>query len=131
MIYNAGTGARARTWSTAQGPGTGFSGDGATQGVQPPPRSSSSPAPPTPSWEWKEGRLLAYELILKFLLTNHTHYLFPTALVEKARAASSDHYRIQGSSHVPRRLKVPQSQHAMVTPGKGCELLWLPWLMWW
>jgi hypothetical protein len=28
-------------------------------------------------WEWKEGRLLAYELIFKFLLSNHTHYTFP------------------------------------------------------
>ncbi|KAJ7369479.1 hypothetical protein OS493_038717 [Desmophyllum pertusum] len=30
------------------------------------------------SWEWREGRLLAYELILKFLITNHIHYVFPT-----------------------------------------------------
>lgn len=31
----------------------------------------------TESWEWREGRLLAYELILKFLIANHIHYTFP------------------------------------------------------
>lgn len=33
------------------------------------------------TWEWLEGRLLAYELILKFALTNHVHYLFPPTLL--------------------------------------------------
>ena len=42
------------------------------------------------SWEWKEGRLLAYELILKFLLTNHVHYVFPTALVGKAQSQTAN-----------------------------------------
>ena len=28
-------------------------------------------------WEWREGRMLAYELILKFVITNHIHYTFP------------------------------------------------------
>lgn len=43
------------------------------------------------SWEWREGRLLAYELILKFLITNHIHYVFPTYVlpVSKASASSS------------------------------------------
>ncbi|XP_071958433.1 uncharacterized protein [Antedon mediterranea] len=30
------------------------------------------------SWEWREGRLFAYELIIKFLIVNHIHYLFPS-----------------------------------------------------
>ncbi|KAI8504645.1 hypothetical protein Bbelb_177630 [Branchiostoma belcheri] len=30
------------------------------------------------TWEWREGRLFAYELILRFLVTNHIHYLFPS-----------------------------------------------------
>jgi hypothetical protein len=29
-------------------------------------------------WEWKEGRLLAYELVLNGLLNNHTSSIFPT-----------------------------------------------------
>ena len=28
------------------------------------------------AWEWREGRLLAYELILKFLIKNHWLYTF-------------------------------------------------------
>ncbi len=42
---------------------------------------SSRTLQPSDSWEWREGRLLAYELILKFLVTNHIHYLFPTFLM--------------------------------------------------
>ena len=30
------------------------------------------------TWEWREGRLFAYELILKFLIANHIHYVFPS-----------------------------------------------------
>ena len=30
------------------------------------------------AWEWKEGRLLAYELVLNGLLNNHTAVLFPS-----------------------------------------------------
>lgn len=33
------------------------------------------------SWQWREGRLLAYELILKFLLVNQAHYVFPSTLL--------------------------------------------------
>jgi hypothetical protein len=33
--------------------------------------------PNSNSWEWKEGRLLSYELILKFMVSNHIHYFFP------------------------------------------------------
>lgn len=33
------------------------------------------------SWECREGRLLAYELLLRFLITNHAHYLLPTMLL--------------------------------------------------
>ena len=46
------------------------------------------------SWEWREGRLLAYELILKFLITNHIHYVFPAFVLpvskNKASSASVD-----------------------------------------
>jgi hypothetical protein len=27
------------------------------------------------TWEWKEGRFFAYELILKFMLSNYSHYV--------------------------------------------------------
>ncbi|CAB4014275.1 uncharacterized protein LOC113682722 isoform X2, partial [Paramuricea clavata] len=30
------------------------------------------------TWEWREGRLFAYELILKYLIANHIHYVFPS-----------------------------------------------------
>lgn len=32
-------------------------------------------------WEQREGRLLAYELVLRYLIVNHVHYLFPDALL--------------------------------------------------
>lgn len=41
-----------------------------------PPSSLQSISAP-PSWEWKEGRLLAYELVFRFLLANHVHYTQP------------------------------------------------------
>ena len=31
------------------------------------------------AWQWREGRLLAYELILQFLVKNHLLYTFGTA----------------------------------------------------
>jgi hypothetical protein len=33
------------------------------------------------TWQAKEGRLLAYDLILSFLISNHQHYLFPSMLI--------------------------------------------------
>ena len=36
---------------------------------------------PADTWEWREGRLLTYELILKFFITNHVHYLMPASLL--------------------------------------------------
>ena len=38
------------------------------------------------AWEWREGRLFAYELILKLLITNHIHYLFPSFVLPTAHA---------------------------------------------
>ena len=43
----------------------------------------------TESWEWREGRLLAYELILKFLITNHIHYTFPAYTLTRSIQARS------------------------------------------
>ena len=31
---------------------------------------------PSESWEYREGRMLSYELILKYLITNHSMYTF-------------------------------------------------------
>jgi len=31
------------------------------------------------AWQWREGRLLAYELLLQFLIKNHLLYTFGTA----------------------------------------------------
>ncbi|XP_041455254.1 uncharacterized protein LOC121408020 isoform X2 [Lytechinus variegatus] len=45
------------------------------------------------AWEWREGRLFAYELIMKFLIVNHIHYLFPTFAMQPMKfngAASTD-----------------------------------------
>lgn len=30
------------------------------------------------SWEWREGRFLVYEFILKFFITNYIYYVFLT-----------------------------------------------------
>ena len=70
------------------------------------------------SWEWKEGRLFAYELILKFLLTNHVHYLFPTSLVGKARAIAGKANR--ASAHATRRLSLDRgSTGSILGSGAG------------
>jgi hypothetical protein len=37
--------------------------------------SSSSENCTTHSWQWKEGRMLAYELILNYIALNHRHYI--------------------------------------------------------
>jgi hypothetical protein len=55
------------------------------------PDNSSKPSENlvSQSWEWREGRLLAYELILKFLIANHIHYLFPTFALPRSNASAS------------------------------------------
>lgn len=58
----------------------------------------------TTRWEWKEGRLLALELVLKFLINNHIHYIFPFS-PRRGTAPSSQ------SSPVD---KVPVPQNFMV-----------------
>ena len=50
---------------------------------------------------------LRYELILKFVLTNHVHYLFPTSLVGKARAIAGKANR--ASAHATRRLSLDRA----------------------
>ncbi|XP_071494032.1 uncharacterized protein [Diadema antillarum] len=45
------------------------------------------------AWEWREGRLFAYELIIKFLIVNHIHYLYPSFAMPPLKfngAASTD-----------------------------------------
>ena len=51
--------------------------------------SSSADFLMSESWEWREGRLLAYELILKFLITNHIHYVFPAFVLPVSKAAAT------------------------------------------
>ena len=51
----------------------------------------------TELWEWREGRLLAYELILKYLITNHIHYTFPAYTLTRAvvsRHSFSERYLV-------------------------------------
>ena len=52
-------------------------------------------------WEWKEGRLLAYELVLNGLLNNHTSSIFPTL----------------HSALSPRTLPSPILLHSPASPG--------------
>lgn len=52
-------------------------------------------------WEWKEGRLLAYELVLNGLLNNHTSSIFPTL----------------HSTLSPRTLPSPILLHSPASPG--------------
>lgn len=51
--------------------------------------SSSADVLMSESWEWREGRLLAYELILKFLITNHIHYVFPTYVLPASKGSAT------------------------------------------
>ncbi|XP_020619651.1 uncharacterized protein LOC110057405, partial [Orbicella faveolata] len=51
--------------------------------------SSSADVLMSESWEWREGRLLAYELILKFLITNHIHYVFPTYVLPTSKGSAT------------------------------------------
>jgi hypothetical protein len=55
------------------------------------------------SWEWLEGRFFAHEFILRHMLANHTHYIFPfirrapvstppTAESESGGSPNSDKY---------------------------------------
>ena len=53
------------------------------------------------AWEWKEGRLLAYELVLNGLLNNHTSSVFPTL----------------HSTLSPRTLPSPILLHSPASPG--------------
>lgn len=41
------------------------------------------------TWEWREGRLLTYELIAKYLVHNHVHYFFPPHAIHRARFRGS------------------------------------------
>lgn len=47
------------------------------------------------TWEWREGRLLAYELILQFLIKNHWLYTFGAAgsLKSQHNSFSEEHRR--------------------------------------
>eukprot|EP00047_Mylnosiga_fluctuans_P015264 m.44770 g.44770 ORF g.44770 m.44770 type:complete len:1243 (+) comp5842_c0_seq1:74-3802(+) len=36
------------------------------------------------TWEWREGRLLTYELVLSVLVANHVHVLFPSTAVRRS-----------------------------------------------
>jgi hypothetical protein len=45
-------------------------------------KQAEAPTAPQLTWQAQEGRLMAYELIFKFLITNHTHYLFPSSLLQ-------------------------------------------------
>eukprot|EP01137_Pigoraptor_chileana_P033797 Opistho-2@25290 len=40
--------------------------------------TGSEPLHPSFSWEWREGRLFAYELLLKLIVANHIQYVFPS-----------------------------------------------------
>jgi hypothetical protein len=42
------------------------------------------------TWEWREGRLLAYDLVLRFIVANHLHCLFPSSLLRSRAKKQSD-----------------------------------------
>lgn len=61
------------------------------------------------TWEWREGRLLAYELILKYLIANHIHYVFPSY----ALSYSSRHASCSVDEAVLKRTRGMYSHHAV------------------
>eukprot|EP00048_Salpingoeca_helianthica_P024157 m.30156 g.30156 ORF g.30156 m.30156 type:complete len:1409 (+) comp9221_c0_seq2:59-4285(+) len=61
-----------------------------------PPHRRGSVMDPVPkldlpdTWEWREGRLLAYDLVLRFIVANHLHCLFPSSLLRTRAKKQSD-----------------------------------------
>ena len=72
------------------------------------------------AWEWKEGRLLAYELVLNGLLNNHTAVLFPSLVrssvsplcVLAARPSNIIRRLFQAQALSPRTLPSPILLHS-------------------
>ncbi|XP_030831113.1 uncharacterized protein LOC764251 isoform X2 [Strongylocentrotus purpuratus] len=80
------------------------------------------------AWEWREGRLFAYELIMKFLIVNHIHYLFPTFAMQPMKfngAASTD----ESITPSHKANKVPQGkppiQKSLSHGGVSLRQAWL------
>lgn len=46
------------------------------------------------TWEWREGRLLAYELIFQFLIKNHWLYTFGTSSTSKTCSMNGEEKRL-------------------------------------
>ena len=57
----------------------------------------------THSWEWKEGRLMAYELIMNYLLKNHWFYTFGFPLSSGIASPTEMSKLAPTSSHTPVR----------------------------
>ncbi|XP_076357944.1 uncharacterized protein LOC143250806 isoform X3 [Tachypleus tridentatus] len=66
----------------------------------------------TPAWEWKEGRLLAYELILHFILQNHLAYTFGPSSLQFSG--------LDGRESSCSQLQ-PQRRHSLV-PSKSLQI---------
>ena len=71
---------------------------------------------PSDTWEWREGRLLAYELIFKYLLCNHVHYEYPTVVLGN-RYFDEDPAALGKSTHpVDRRMQWKKINQANSSP---------------